>query len=272
MSLKPSGSVPERLILVVDDDAGVRQLIARHLEQEGWKTVQAANAADALRIARESRPVLMTLDIMMPDASGWSVLEKLKAEPDTAQIPVLVVTIVEDQRLVLSLGAADYLAKPYERKELIDRVRRLLPALRGHRVLIVDDDPEARSLMSRILEEEGAEVSLAPDGREGMRLLEEVKPELVLLDLMMPGMSGFEMVARIRSTPGHEQIPIVIVSAKELTAEDMRTLNGHIQRFVSKGNADPAGLAAVVRQVLGQRGQVETTPLVDQDHRPQEAA
>jgi signal transduction histidine kinase/DNA-binding response OmpR family regulator len=271
-SLKPSGSVPESLILVVDDDAGVRQLIARHLEQEGWKTVQAANAADALRIARESRPVLMTLDIMMPDASGWWVLEKLKDEPDTAQILVLVVTIVEDQRLVLSLGAADYLAKPYERKELIDRVRRLLPALRGHRVLVVDDDPEARTLMSRILEEEGAEVSLALDGREGMRLLEEVKPELVLLDLMMPGMSGFEMVARIRSTPGQEQIPIVIVSAKELTAEDMRTLNGHIQRFVSKGSADPAGLAAVVRQVLGQRGQVETMPLADPDHRPQEAA
>jgi len=103
----------------LDDDDSVRQLIARHLEQDGWKTVQASNAADAVQLAHECRPVLMTLDVMMPDASGWWVLEKLREDPDTAGLPVLVVTIVEDQRLVFALGASDYLAKPYDRNALV---------------------------------------------------------------------------------------------------------------------------------------------------------
>src|SRR5947208_3518041 len=112
---RPNQGLPGTAILVVDDDPSVRQLISRHLEQEGWKTVQASNATDALQLARESRPMLITLDIMMPDASGWWVLEKLKEDPQTAGIPVLVVTIVEDQRLVFALGASDYLGKPYDR-------------------------------------------------------------------------------------------------------------------------------------------------------------
>jgi signal transduction histidine kinase/DNA-binding response OmpR family regulator len=238
-------------ILVVDDDPSVRQLIARHLEQEGFRTIQAANATDALQLARESRPALVTLDIMMPDASGWWVLEKLKEDPQTAGIPVLVVTIVEDQRLVFALGASDYLSKPYERAELIAHVRRLLPNLHGKRVLVVDDDADARSMMAKVLKEEGAVVSESPDANHGLTTLSESPVDLVLLDLMMPGMSGFEMVARIRATPKIASVPVVIVSAKELSAEDVRTLNGHIQRFIAKGSIEPAGLVAAVRQVLG---------------------
>jgi signal transduction histidine kinase/DNA-binding response OmpR family regulator len=249
---QPVRGVPGRAVLVVDDDPGVRQLIARHLEQEGWRTVQASNAADALQLARESRPVLVTLDIMMPDASGWWVLERLKEDPQTAGIPVLVVTIVEDQRMVFALGASDYLSKPYDRRQLIDRVRRLLPDLLGKRVLVVDDDADARAMLCKILRDEGAEVSEVGDGAEGIATITQTPVDLVLLDLMMPGMSGFEMVARLRATPATAATPIVIVSAKELTAEDVRTLNGQVQRFIAKGAIDPAGLAAAVRQVLGQ--------------------
>src|SRR3989440_2438001 len=153
----PNQGLPGTVILVVDDDASVRQLICRHLEQEGWKTVQASNAADALQLARQSRPMLITLDIIMPDASGWWVLEKLKEDSQTAGIPVLVVTIVEDQRLVFALGASDYLGKPYDRRALIAKIHRLLPTLAGKRVLVVDDDPEARTLLSKILNEGQAE-------------------------------------------------------------------------------------------------------------------
>ncbi len=250
---RPSQGLPSGAILVVDDDASVRELIARHLEQEGWKTVQAGNATDALQLARESRPVLMTLDIMMPDASGWWVLEKLKEDPQTAGIPVLVVTIVEDQRLVFALGASDYLAKPYDRAELIEKVHRLLPELRGTHVLVVDDDRDARTVMGKILRDEGAEVQEVADGSQALATIAESPPDLVLLDLMMPGMSGFEVVARMRATPAAAAIPVVIVSAKELTAEDVLTLNGHIQRFVAKGSIRPEGLTAMVRQVLGER-------------------
>jgi hypothetical protein len=236
----------------VDDDASVRQLICRHLEQEGWRTVQASNAADALQLARESRPMLITLDIMMPDASGWWVLEKLKEDPQTAGVPVLVVTIVEDQRLVFALGASDYLGKPYDRSALIAKIHRLLPTLEGKRVLVVDDDAEARTMLTKILKEEHAEVIAATSGDEGMALIAQSPPDLVLLDLMMPGMSGFEMVARLRAQPAAAGIPVMIVSAKELTAEDVLTLNGHIQRFVAKGSIEPEGLTNAVRQMLGQ--------------------
>ena len=249
---RPSQGLPGAAILVVDDDPGVRQLIARHLEGEGWKTVQASNATDALQLARESRPTLITLDIMMPDASGWWVLEKLKEDPQTAGIPVLVVTIVEDQRLVFALGASDYLAKPYERGALIAKIHRLLPQLDGKRVLVVDDDADARAMLSKILKEEKAEVIAAGSGDEAMTLISQTPPDLVLLDLMMPGMSGFEMVARMRALPAAASIPVMIVSAKELTAEDVLTLNGHIQRFVAKGSIEPEGLTNAVRQLLGQ--------------------
>ena len=249
---RPNQGLPGTVILVVDDDASVRQLICRHLEQEGWRTVQASNAADALQLARESRPMLITLDIMMPDASGWWVLEKLKEDPQTAGVPVLVVTIVEDQRLVFALGASDYLGKPYDRSALIAKIHRLLPTLEGKRVLVVDDDAEARTMLTKILKEERAEVIAATSGDEGMALIAQSPPDLVLLDLMMPGMSGFEMVARLRAQPAAAGIPVMIVSAKELTAEDVLTLNGHIQRFVAKGSIEPEGLTNAVRQMLGQ--------------------
>ena len=249
---RPNQGLPGTAILVVDDDPSVRQLISRHLEQEGWKTVQASNATDALQLARESRPMLITLDIMMPDASGWWVLEKLKEDPQTAGIPVLVVTIVEDQRLVFALGASDYLGKPYDRGALIAKIHRLLPRLEGKRVLVVDDDAEARTMLAKILNEERADVVLATGGDEAMSLIAQAPPDLVLLDLMMPGMSGFEMVARLRAQPAGASIPVMIVSAKELTAEDVLTLNGHVQRFVAKGSIEPEGLTNAVRQLLGQ--------------------
>src|SRR3989449_6964483 len=248
---RPNQGLPGAAILVVDDDPSVRQLISRHLEQEGWKTVQASNAADALQLAREIRPMLITLDIMMPDASGWWVLEKLKEDPLTAGIPVLVVTIVEDQRLVFALGASDYLGKPYDRGALIAKIHRLLPSLDGKRVLVRDDDPEPRTMLAKILTEERAEVIGAAGGDEAMAMIAQSPPDLVLLDLMMPGMSGFEMVARLRAQPAAAGIPVMIVSAKELTAEDVLTLNGHIQRFVAKGSIEPKGLTNAVRQMLG---------------------
>src|SRR5207237_1031606 len=232
----PNQGLPGTVILVVDDDASVRQLICRHLEQEGWRTVQASNAADALQLARESRPMLITLDIMMPDASGWWVLEKLKEDSQTAGIPVLVVTIVEDKRLGFALGASACPGTPYDRRALIAKIHRLLPTLARKRVLDVDGDPEARTMLSKILKEEQAEVIAASSGDEAMVLIAQSAPDLVLLGLMMPGMSGFEMVARLRAQPAAAGIPVMIVSAKELTAEDVLTLNGHIQRCAASGS------------------------------------
>jgi len=162
-----------------------------------------------------------------------------------------VVTIVEDQRLVFALGASDYLAKPYDKGTMIAKIHRLLPELDGKRVLVVDDDPDARTMLGRMLKEEHAEIVLAQNGDEAMAMIARSPVDLVLLDLMMPGMSGFEMVARLRAQPELAHIPIMIVSAKELTADDILTLNGHVQRFVAKGSIEPEGLTNAVRQLLG---------------------
>src|SRR5437588_10246190 len=183
---RPNQGLPGTAILVVDDDPSVRQLISRHLEQEGWKTVQASNATDALQLARESRPMLITLDIMMPDASGWWVLEKLKEDPQTAGIPVLVVTIVEDQRLVFALGASDYLGKPYDRGALIAKIHRLLPRLEGKRVLVVDDDAEARTMLAKILNEERAEAVQGTGGDQAMSLIPRAPADQAPPELMLP--------------------------------------------------------------------------------------
>jgi signal transduction histidine kinase/CheY-like chemotaxis protein len=250
---RPAHGVGGTAILVVDDDTSVRQLIVRNLEQEGWKTLQAANASDALTFARSSRPMMITLDILLPDASGWWVLEELKADPTTAGIPVVVVSIVEDNRLVFSLGASDYLPKPFDRDDLMEKVHRLLPDLKTRRLLVVDDDAIVRGMLAKVLTEEGASVTEVGGGQEAMASMSQSAPDLVLLDLMMPGMSGFEVVARMRANPATAAIPVVIVSAKELTHEDALTLNGNIQRFVAKGKLGRDGLIAALRQVLGQQ-------------------
>jgi CheY-like chemotaxis protein len=250
---RPAQGIGGTAILVVDDDASVRHLIVRHLEQEGWKTVQAANAADALTLARSARPVMITLDILLPDASGWWVLEELKADPTTAGIPVVVVSIVEDNRLVFSLGASDYLPKPFDRNDLLLKVHRLLPDLKARRLFVVDDDPAVCSMLAKMLTEEGADVTTLGDGEQALTAISQAPPDLVLLDLMMPGMSGFEVVARMRANPATATVPVVIVSAKELTHEDALTLDGNIQRFVAKGKLGREGLIAALRQVLGQR-------------------
>jgi len=197
--------------------------------------------------------MMVTLDILLPDASGWWVLEELKADPTTAGIPVVVVSIVEDSRLVFSLGASDYLPKPFDRESLIQKVHRLLPDLTSRRLLIVDDDPAVRAMLAKVLTEERATIIEAADGEQALAAMSQSPPDLVLLDLMMPGMSGFEVVARMRANPATATVPLVIVSAKELSHQDALTLDGNIQRFVAKGNLGRDGLIGALRQVLGQR-------------------
>ena len=159
---------------------------------------------------------------------------------------------MEDRRLVFSLGASDYLAKPYNRAELITKVHRLLPELRDRKILVVDDDPKVCTMLAKMLEDESAIVTGVTSGQEALARIAQAPPDLVLLDLMMPGMSGFEVVARMRATATGLNIPVVIVSAKALTDEDVRTLNGHIQRFIAKGDMQITGLVTAIRQVLGQ--------------------
>ncbi len=234
-------------VLVIDDEAAVRDLMQRFLGREGFRVVVAASGEEGLRRARELRPDAITLDVMMPGMDGWAVLSALKADSALADIPVIMLTIVDDRNLGYALGAADYLSKPIDRE-------RLVAVLRQHRrdrpVLVVDDDPEVRDLFRRMLEPEGYKVVEAPNGRAGLDRLRAGAPGVILLDLMMPEMDGFEFVAEVRRHAAWRAIPIVVVTAKDLSHDDRQRLNGHVERILQKGAYGREQLLAEVRELV----------------------
>jgi GAF domain-containing protein/CheY-like chemotaxis protein len=234
-------------VLVIDDDPTVRDLMQRFLVKEGFGVALATGGEEGVRLARELRPDAITLDVMMPGMDGWAVLSALKADPDLAEIPVIMLTIVDDKNLGYSLGASDYLTKPLDRERLLsvlNKYRRDAP------VLVVDDDASLRELMRRILEGAGYTVVEAENGRVALERLRAVSPGVILLDLMMPEMDGFEVVAEVRRHEAWRAIPIVVVTAKELTAEDRQRLNGYVGRVLQKGVYTRDTLLAEVRDLV----------------------
>jgi GAF domain-containing protein/CheY-like chemotaxis protein len=237
-------------VLVIDDEAAVRDLMQRFLTREGFRVVTAAAGEEGLRRARELRPDAITLDVMMPGMDGWAVLSALKADVAVADIPVIMLTIVDDKNLGYALGAADYLTKPIDRERLVtvlEKHRRDLP------VLVVDDDAGQRQLLRRMLEPEGFTVVEAENGRVALTRLQEIRPTVILLDLMMPEMDGFEFVAECRLRESWRAIPIVVVTAKDLSPADRERLNGHVQKILQKGASDRDELLAEVRELVATR-------------------
>jgi PAS domain S-box-containing protein len=240
-------------ILIIDDEAGVRQLMRRFLDREGFDVEEAANGEEGIARARASRPDAITLDVMMPGMDGWAVLSALKADVDLRDIPVIIVSIVDDKKLGYSLGAADYLTKPIDREHLRRILARHGSSAGSGTVLVVEDDSGTSELMKRTLESEGWKVTLARNGVEGLREFERSRPALILLDLMMPEMDGFAFLEALREREPASDIPIVIVTAKDLTAEDHRRLNGHVQAVLQKGGYSRDELLSEIATRLGSR-------------------
>ena len=222
-------------VLVIDDEPSARDMISRMLVKDGYRVVTAANGAEGLRIAAEVAPDVITLDIMMPGMDGWAVLSKLKADPALAAIPVVVATIIDDRNLSVSLGAAGYITKPIDREHLSEVVRRVrsTPGLKN--VLIVEDDADARKLMRRLFEKEGWNVAEAENGSVALAAIESSPPSLVLLDLMMPVMDGFEFIEQLRKRSTGRDIPVVVHTAKDLTEQDRQRLRGSVDNVLQKG-------------------------------------
>ena len=222
-------------VLVIDDDPATRQLLARMLSKDGFRVLEATGGEEGLALARAERPDVITLDVLMPGLDGWGVLAALKREPALASIPVVMLTITDERNLGFSLGAAEYLTKPIERAELravLSRYRRTP----GAGVLIVEDDPGIREMLRRSLETEGWTVTEAENGRVGLERVAADSPALVLLDLMMPEMDGFEFLDGLRARDPADRPPVVVITAKELTDEDRRRLNGGVRAVVQKGS------------------------------------
>jgi signal transduction histidine kinase/CheY-like chemotaxis protein len=244
-----AGAGAGRQVLVVDDDATARELMSRHLARSGFEVATASGGLEALSIARRLQPAAITLDVMMPDVDGWTVLAALKGDPELAGIPVILVTIEEDRQRGYALGATDYMVKPIERKRLIDTLRGLCGAA-PMRVLVVEDDRTTRATFRQMLERESWAVDEAGNGREALERLRDGVPDAILLDLMMPGMGGFEFLEEMRRRPEWRAIPVVVATAKDLTEEDHQRLNGGVERILKKNSPTRDDLLKEVTEAL----------------------
>ena len=248
----PQVTEPEHapIVLVVDDDPDARELLRRHLQRGGYAVRVAANGEEAMQLARTLQPDVVTLDVMMPRMDGWAVLSAMKEDAELAEIPVIMATIVDNQSIGFSLGAADYLIKPIDRDRLVRAVEKCCPRGAPRHVLIVEDDAPTSELMRRALRQIDCTVTQAENGRIGLERLNEALPDAILLDLMMPEMDGFEFVARLRAESRWRQIPVIVVTAKALTAEDLARLNGQVQHLVQKGEHSGKTVLAALDELV----------------------
>ena len=237
-------------VLVIDDDATARELIANHLREEGFSVATANSGRDGLRRAGEVRPMAITLDVLMPDLDGWTVLAALRGNPELADIPVVMATVTDQQRKGMALGAAGYLTKPIDRDQLIALLRPFQARVRRTRVLMVEDDPAQRMSIRSVLEPQQWRVTEADNGRVALDLLAKEIPDIILIDLMMPEMDGFDLIAALRKQPDWRRIPVIVITALDLTVADRARLNSGVEGILLKSSFDPAHLVQTVRQAV----------------------
>jgi len=243
-----------RPILVVDDDPDSRELLQRALESEGFSVVTAATGEEGLELARELKPSLMTLDVLMPSMDGWSVLQEVKADPELENIPVMMISIAGDKDLGYTLGAVECLTKPVDRDKLRQLASQYATPAGGGHALVVDDDEGIRSLFQRALSDDGWTVDEAENGAIALDLATKNRPDLVLLDLMMPVMDGFEFVMHYRKLEGCAGSPIIVVTAKDLDQNERDRLLGGVERIVEKGALTRQQLLTTIRDLVSRHG------------------
>ena len=242
------------LVIVVEDDPAAAELLSRQIERAGLRTEIAHTGADALAKARALKPAAITLDILLPDVDGWEVLTRLKQDEVTANIPVIVVSVVDNPGLATALGALDYLVKPVETEELVSRLSKFNldsgSAAGTPCVLVVDDEAANREWLQNVLERAGYDVALASSGREGIELAKSRKPDVVMLDLLMPEINGFDVIEALSADPATKAIPIMVLTAKHLTGADIDKLNRDVSMTVKRGSIGTADLLGKLKMVL----------------------
>jgi CheY-like chemotaxis protein len=238
-------------VLVIDDDPTVHDLMRRFLGREGFHVVSALGGEEGLRLSRELRPQAITLDVMMPGMDGWAVLSALKGDPELADVPVIMVTIIDQKNMGYALGASEYITKPIDWERLVAVLRKYRVDHTPGCVLVVEDVDVTREMLRRVLEREGWTVAEAENGRVGLERVAKSQPDLILLDLMMPEMDGFEFLEELRRKDEWCSIPVVVVTAKELTEEDRQRLNGYVERVIQKGAYSGEALLMEVRRLVG---------------------
>ncbi len=241
-------------VLLIEDDPNVSRLLEVYLEDAGYLVKVSASGEAGLAEAAADRFDAILLDVLLPGMDGWHVLTTLKSQPETREIPVLIVSVVEDRQMGLALGAVDYLVKPVQRAALIGSMSHLAQGRsvpdRDTLVLGIDDDPVALRLYQATLEGMGITVASAAGGEEGMRLARELRPDCILLDLLMPDLDGFEVLARLKADPDTSKIPVIVITAVRISNEEKQRLNGQVVAVLEKGDAALTGLGRWLSQVV----------------------
>ena len=237
-----------KAVLIIDDDPAARRVVTQALAEAGLASVEAASGAEGIEAARAHRPAAIILDIIMPHQDGWSVLRSLKSDPELCEIPVILATILADRELGLSLGAVEYLTKPIDKEKLIRTVNAHGGGERD--VLVIDDDVASRDFMRRILVKNGWSVREAGNGARGLELMRQMRPRLVLLDLLMPEMDGFQTLNEMQQSPEFQKIPVVVVTSKDLSVNELKWLRERAAAVVNKGaNSRKQLVKALERQI-----------------------
>ena len=240
------------LVLVVEDDPTVFDRIDHVLSAGGYRLLRARDGIEALRYAKSLKPAAITLDLVLPGMGGWDVLRRLKEEEGTRDIPVVIISVVDQHELGAALGADGYFVKPPNGAALLKRVQELAPSRgRPQRLLVVDDDPATHEILDGLLSPHGFLVESATSGVEALDRVSARRPDLIILDLLMPEMDGFEVATRLRAEPATATIPILVLTSKDLSRAEHDRLRGHVGGLIRKGEASPASLLSVLERILG---------------------
>jgi len=243
------------LVLIVEDDAAAFKRMSGELASWGYHTARSPDGSDAVELALRLSPAAIVLDIILPATNGWEILKQLKAREETRTIPVIVVSVLDNHELGMALGAEAYFTKPVDAEQLLERLADLVPRSGASQpnVLLIDDDPNVHDLLDEVLGPRSYSLWHPLSGNEGLRHARERRPHLIILDLMMEDMDGFEVASALRDDPATREIPVVVFTVRETTPQDREKLRGKIQALVQKGSGGPEALIRAIRNLLDRR-------------------
>ncbi|MBI5463979.1 MAG: response regulator, partial [Ignavibacteriales bacterium] len=240
---------PGTRILCIDDDPDVIDILKKYLTPEGYSVTGANSGDEGIRLAEQLHPSLITLDIMMPNKDGWQVLQELKADSATRDIPVLIHSIIDNKPLAVHLGALDVMTKPVDAKNLIAFVGKVVHS-KSQFVLVIDDDEQYATVMKALLQQDGYNAQSVATAEEALTLLKTERPALIIVDLELPGMSGIEFIGRVQDQSALKEIPIVILSGRALTKEEQEKVRHRILDYISKDTFSNESLSNTIRRIL----------------------
>ncbi|MBN1485011.1 MAG: response regulator, partial [Chloroflexia bacterium] len=256
----------QQSVLLIDDDPTARDLVSRYLGRQGFAVTTASDGPAGLQLARQLRPDAIILDVLLPDMDGWAVLRALQASPELASIPVIVATVVDDEKRALALGAMDYLSKPLDHDRLLSALRQYQAPPQPGCILIVEDDTAIRKLLRHSLEVEGWEIIEAVHGREALHILEQLQADLIVLDLMMPEMDGFQFLQALRQRKAEAVPPVIVLTAKELSLDEEQELQGQVGRILQKGRFSRQDLLQEIHSLLAGSIDAQRPSVIEERH------